>query len=326
MSTRLADYDYDLPKELIAQRPLPRREDARMMVLHRAQQKIEHRRFVELKEFLLPDDLVVLNDTRVLAARKFSDDGAIEFLFLEQLDARRWKTLVRPGKKLRVGSTVRIDGVTGTVEEICSDGERIIAFESEFDPLEQGLMPLPPYIGRPSDDEDASRYQTVFAETPGALAAPTAGLHFTPEILRALPHAFVTLHVGLGTFRPVRSENLAEHQMHEERFVISEANARAINSAARILAVGTTVVRVLESAQRDADSIIAQRGATNIFIYPPFEFRAVDMLLTNFHLPRSTLLMLVSAFAGREFILAAYAEAIRERYRFYSYGDCMLIL
>ena len=229
MSTRLADYDYDLPKELIAQRPLPRREDARMMVLHRAQQKIEHRRFIELKEFLLPDDLVVLNDTRVLAARKFSDDGAIEFLFLEQLDARRWKTLVRPGKKLRVGSAVRIDGVTGTVEEICSDGERIIAFESEFDPLQRGLMPLPPYIDRPSDAEDASRYQTIFAETPGALAAPTAGLHFTAEILRELTHAFVTLHVGLGTFRPVRTENLAEHQMHEERFAISDANARAIN-------------------------------------------------------------------------------------------------
>ena len=186
MSTRLADYDYDLPKELIAQRPLPRREDARMMVLHRAQQKIEHRRFIELKEFLLPDHLVVLNDTRVLAARKFSDDGAIEFLFLGQLDARRWKTLVRPGKKLRLGSKVRIDSVTGTVEEICSDGGRIIAFESEFDPLEHGLMPLPPYIDRPSDAEDASRYQTIFAETPGALAAPTAGLHFTAEILREI--------------------------------------------------------------------------------------------------------------------------------------------
>ena len=322
----MADYDYDLPKELIAQRPLPRREDARMMVLHRAQQKIEHRRFVELKEFLLSDDLVVLNDTRVLAARKFSDDGAIELLFLEQLDVRRWKVLVRPGRKLRVGSTVRIESVTGTVEEICSHGERIIAFESEFDPLEHGLMPLPPYIGRPSDAEDASRYQTVFAEMPGALAAPTAGLHFTAEILRTLPHAFVTLHVGLGTFRPVRSENLAEHQMHEERFVISEVNARAINQATRILAVGTTVVRVLESAERDADRISEQQGETNIFIYPPFEFRTIDMLLTNFHLPRSTLLMLVSAFAGREFILAAYAEAIRERYRFFSYGDCMLIL
>jgi S-adenosylmethionine:tRNA ribosyltransferase-isomerase len=326
MSARLADYDYDLPKELIAQRPLPRREDARMLVLHRAQQKIEHRRFVELKEFLSPGDLVVLNDTRVLAARKYSDDGVVEFLFLEQLETRRWKCLVRPGKKLRVGSTVRVDGMEGTVDEICSDGERIIAFESEFDPLAGGLLPLPPYINRASDVEDAKRYQTVFAEVPGALAAPTAGLHFTPEILRELSHVFVTLHVGVGTFRPVRSENLAEHEMHEERFFISEASARAINDAARILAVGTTVVRVLESAQRVGDKIIAQQGETNIFIYPPFEFRQVDLLLTNFHLPRSTLLMLVSAFAGREFVLAAYAEAIRERYRFYSYGDCMLIL
>jgi S-adenosylmethionine:tRNA ribosyltransferase-isomerase len=326
VSVRLSDYDFDLPKELIAQRPLPRREDARMLVLNRAQQTIEHRRFVELKEFISTGDLVVLNDTRVLAAKKFSDDGAVEFLFLEQLNASRWKALVRPGKKLRVGSTVRIGGVTGTVEEICSDGERIIIFEKDFDPLEDGLMPLPPYIDRASDAEDAARYQTVFAENSGALAAPTAGLHFTPEILRKLPHAFVTLHVGVGTFRPVRAENLADHQMHEERFFISETSARTINDATRILAVGTTVVRVLESARRDGERIIAQQGSTDIFIYPPFEFRAVDLLLTNFHLPRSTLLMLVSAFAGREFILSAYAEAIRERYRFFSYGDCMLIL
>jgi S-adenosylmethionine:tRNA ribosyltransferase-isomerase len=326
VSTRLSDYDYDLPKELIAQRPAPRREDARMLVLHRAQQRIEHRRFAELKEFLLPGDLIVLNNTRVLAARRFANEGALEFLFLEQVDPRRWKALARPGKKLRVGSTVRFGGVAGTVEEICADGERIIVFEREFDPLEGGLMPLPPYIDRPNDVEDGTRYQTVFAEVPGALAAPTAGLHFTPKILRELAHAFVTLHVGLGTFRPVRAENLAEHQMHEERFLISEASARIINDATRILAVGTTVVRVLESAQRDGDRLIAQEDETNIFIYPPFEFQAVDLLLTNFHLPRSTLLMLVSAFAGREFILSAYTEAIRERYRFFSYGDCMLIL
>ena len=326
MSARLSDYDYDLPRELIAQRPLPRREDARMLVLHRAKQKIEHRRFVELKEFLLPGDLVVLNDTRVLAARKFSDDGAMDFLFLKQLDSRRWKCLVRPGKKLRSGATVRVGGIGGTVEEICSDGERIIAFESEVDPHKGGLLPLPPYIDRPSDAEDATRYQTVFADAPGALAAPTAGLHFTPEILRGLPHAFVTLHVGVGTFRPVRTENLAEHQMHVERFLISDASARVINDATRILAVGTTVVRVLEAADRAGDKIIPQHGETDIFIYPPFEFRAVDLLLTNFHLPRSSLLMLVSAFAGREFVLAAYAEAIRQRYRFYSYGDCMLIV
>jgi S-adenosylmethionine:tRNA ribosyltransferase-isomerase len=326
MSARLTDYDYDLPKELIAQRPRPRREDARMLVLHRAQEKIEHRQFVELKKFLAPGDLVVLNDTRVLAARKFSDDGALEFLFLEQLDSRRWKCLVRPGKKLRIGSTARVAGVEARVEEICSDGERIIAFAREVDPYAAGSLPLPPYIERASDVDDAARYQTVFADAPGALAAPTAGLHFTPGILRELQHAFVTLHVGVGTFRPVRAENLAAHQMHKEWFSISETTAGAINDATRILAVGTTVVRVLESAQRAGDSIVAQQGETDIFIYPPFEFRAVDLLLTNFHLPRSTLLMLVSAFAGREFILAAYGEAIRQRYRFYSYGDCMLII
>jgi S-adenosylmethionine:tRNA ribosyltransferase-isomerase len=187
-------------------------------------------------------------------------------------------------------------------------------------------MPLPPYIRRESDAEDAARYQTVFAHTPGALAAPTAGLHFTPEILSQIPHTFVTLHVGTGTFLPVRSENIAEHRMHAERFSILASAAGRINDAERIAAVGTTVVRVLESARRENGKLIAQEGSTDIFIYPPYRFRAVDVLLTNFHLPRSTLLMLVSAFTGREFLLRAYQQAIRERYRFYSYGDCMLIL
>jgi S-adenosylmethionine:tRNA ribosyltransferase-isomerase len=326
VSTRLADYDYALPKELIARRPLAHREDARMLVLHRKEQRIEHRTFRELKEFLLPGDLLVLNNTRVLAARRFSDDGGIEFLFLEQISSKRWKCLVRPGKKMRVGATLRVGGVTGCVEEICSDGERIIAFEKELNPHEGGLLPLPPYIGRQSDAEDATRYQTVFADAPGALAAPTAGLHFTSDFLRDLPHAFVTLHLGLGTFRPVHAENVTDHRMHTEQFAISAATARTINQATRIVAIGTTTVRVLESAQREGDNIIPQNGETDIFIYPPYDFRAVDLLLTNFHLPRSTLLMLVSAFADREFVLAAYAEAIRKRYRFYSYGDCMLIL
>ena len=187
-------------------------------------------------------------------------------------------------------------------------------------------MPLPPYIRRESEPEDPSRYQTVFAHAPGALAAPTAGLHFTPEILSKIPHTFVTLHVGTGTFLPVRSENITEHRMHSERFSISASAAGRINSAGRIVAVGTTVVRVLESAERTDGNLVAQEGSTDIFIYPPYQFRAVDVLLTNFHLPRSTLLMLVSAFAGREFLLRAYQEAIRERYRFYSYGDCMLIV
>jgi S-adenosylmethionine:tRNA ribosyltransferase-isomerase len=326
MSARLADYDYVLPAELIATRPLARREDARMLVLHRREERFEHRHFRELKKFLSPGDLLVLNNTRVMPARRFSDDGKIEFLFLERLGPTHWKCLVRPGRKMRAGATVSMAGITGRIEEILPDGERIVAFEDELDPYAGGLMPLPPYIRRESDVEDEARYQTVFAEVPGALAAPTAGLHFTAEILKALPHTFVTLHIGTATFRPVQTENVAHHRMHSERFSISAMSAEAINQATRIIAVGTTTVRVLESARRDAGRLVAQNGETDIFIYPPFEFRAVDLLLTNFHLPRSTLLMLVSAFAGREFVLAAYQEAIRQRYRFYSYGDCMLIV
>lgn len=326
MSARLSDYDYDLPRELIAQRPPERRDDSRMMVLHRDMQTIEHRQFRELKTFLRSGDLLVLNDTKVLPARRFSDDGAIEFLFLEYLGARRWKCLVKPGRKMRPGATPRIDNATLRVEDVTPEGDRIVMLNEEIDLYSGGSMPLPPYIARESDLEDAARYQTVFAQAPGALAAPTAGLHFTPEILSEIPHAFVTLHVGTGTFLPVRSENIAEHRMHAERFSISDSAAARINSASRIIAVGTTVVRVLESAKREDGKLIAQEGSTDIFIYPTYRFRAVDVLLTNFHLPRSTLLMLVSAFAGREFILRAYAEAIREQYRFYSYGDCMLIL
>ena len=336
MSARLSDYDYDLPQELIAQRPLQRREDSRMMVLHRAAQTIEQRQFRELKMFLQPGDLLVLNDTRVLPACRFSDDGAIEFLFLERLGPKHWKCLVRPGRKMRVGATAKIDNVTLRVEQITPDGERIAKLDEDVDLYAGGSMPLPPYINRPSDEKDAARYQTVFAHAPGAVAAPTAGLHFTPEMLSEIPHTFVTLHVGPGTFLPVRSEEIAEHRMHAERFSISPEAADKINNPQRIVAVGTTVVRVLETAALETRPLKAVRfnkpqiqprsGKTDLFIYPPFGFRVVDALLTNFHLPRSTLLMLVSAFAGREFLLRAYDEAIRERYRFYSYGDCMLIL
>ena len=326
MSTRLSDYDYDLPRELIAQRPPERRDDSRMMVLHRDTQTIEHRQFSDLKTFLRQGDLLVLNDTQVLPARRFSNDGAIEFLFLERLGPRRWKCLVNPGRKMRVGATAEIGNVTLCVEKITADGERIMVLNEDVDLYSGGSMPLPPYIRRESDTEDAARYQTVFAHTPGALAAPTAGLHFTPEILSEIPHAFVTLHVGTGTFLPVRSENIAEHRMHAERFSISHSAAAKINDAGRIVAVGTTVVRVLQAARHEDGKLRAQEGTTDIFIYPPYRFHAVDVLLTNFHLPGSTLLMLVSAFAGREFLLRAYQEAIRERYRFYSYGDCMLIL
>ena len=326
MSARLSDYDYDLPRELVAQRPLRRREDSRMMVLHRAGQTIEHRQFRELKTFLQPGDLLVLNDTRVLPARRFSDDGMIEFLFLERLDPAHWKCLVNPGRKMRVGATAKIDGITLCVEEITPDGERIVTLDEDIDLYAGGSTPLPPYIERDSDEEDAARYQTVFARAAGAVAAPTAGLHFTPEILREIPHTFVTLHVGPGTFLPVRSENVTEHRMHAEHFSISPEAADKINEAQRIVAVGTTAVRTLESARREGEDLLAQEGATDLFIYQPYHFLAVDALLTNFHLPRSTLLMLVSAFAGREFLMRAYEEAICERYRFYSYGDCMLIL
>jgi S-adenosylmethionine:tRNA ribosyltransferase-isomerase len=326
MSTRLSDYDYDLPSELIAQRPPERRDDSRMMVLHCNTQAIEHRQFRDLKTFLRQGDLLVLNDTQVLPARRFSNDGAIEFLFLERLGPRRWKCLVNPGRKMRVGATAEIGNVTLCVEKITADGERIMVLNEDVDLYSGGSMPLPPYIRRQSETDDATRYQTVFAHTPGALAAPTAGLHFTPEILSEIPHTFVTLHVGTGTFLPVRSENIAEHRMHAERFFLSHSAAAKINDARRIVAVGTTVVRVLQAARHEDGKLRAQEGTTDIFIYPPYRFHAVDVLLTNFHLPGSTLLMLVSAFAGREFLLRAYQEAIRERYRFYSYGDCMLIL
>ncbi len=228
---------------------------------------------------------------------------------------------------MRTGAETAIGGVVVRVEEICPDGERIIVFERDFDPWEGGMVPLPPYLRRQGDVEDVERYQTVYANAPGAVAAPTAGLHFTAEVLNTLPHAFITLHVGAGTFQPVKAEDISEHRMHREEFSISESAASSINAAHRTIAVGTTTVRVLESASRDGEGrLISQKGATEIFLHPPMEIAHVDALLTNFHLPRSTLLMLVSAFAGREFLLAGYAEAIRERYRFFSYGDCMLLL
>ena len=336
MSAQLSDYDYPLPGSLIASRPLARRDDSRMMVLYRESKTIEHRTFGELRQFLRSGDLVVLNDTRVLPARRFSDDGTIEFLFLEKIAPKRWKCLIKPGRKMRLGSTTRANGVLLRVDEILAEGERIVSLDEEIDLYSGGSMPLPPYIGRTSDSDDETRYQTVFARVPGAVAAPTAGLHFTEEILGLIPHTFVTLHVGTGTFRPVYSEVISEHQMHPERFSISVEAAARINAAKRVVAVGTTVVRALESAARKTRPNISvesltkkvqeQIGETDIFIYPPFQFGVVEALLTNFHLPKSTLLMLVSAFAGREFVLRAYAEAIRERYRFYSYGDCMLIL
>ncbi|PYK79511.1 MAG: tRNA preQ1(34) S-adenosylmethionine ribosyltransferase-isomerase QueA [Verrucomicrobia bacterium] len=339
MSTCLSDYDYDLPRELIAQHPLPRREDSRMMVLHRDEQKIEHARFVDLKKFLRDGGpsrtggyLVVLNNSRVLPARHFSDDGKLEFLFLEKIAARRWKALVKPGRRFGRNAVASIEGVQVKTGEIFADGSREVILAEDVDVQRGGAMPLPPYIKRSAvvdrryREEDDARYQTVFAKHEGSLAAPTAGLHFTPEILETLPHVFITLHVGTATFRPVKTENVTQHQMHPERFSIAPDAAAAIAKARQIVAVGTTTARVLESVHRTLASIQPIEGETDIFIYPPFQFRVVDVLLTNFHLPRSTLLMLVSAFAGREFILRAYEEAVRARYRFFSYGDCMLIL
>ncbi len=297
-----------------------------MMVLHRGEERIEHRSFMDLPSFVKPGDLLVLNDTRVVRARRFSDDGMIEFLFLENVGGNRWRSLVKPGRKMRAGATTTVDGINARVMEICADGSRVMQLDAELNLERGGSIPLPPYMHRAADAQDQERYQTVYAQAPGAVAAPTAGLHFTPEMLKRLPHAFVTLHVGTGTFAPVKTENISEHQMHAERFAVSSDAAAAINKAKRVFAVGTTSVRVLEAAAREHGKLTAQEGSTDIFIRPPQQLHYVDALLTNFHLPRSTLLMLVSAFAGREFVLRAYAEAIRERYRFYSYGDCMLIL
>jgi S-adenosylmethionine:tRNA ribosyltransferase-isomerase len=332
VSTWLRDYDYNLPRELIAQHPLPRREDSRMMVLHRDRREIKHARFVDLKNFLRDGDLLVLNDSRVLPARCFSDDGKFEFLFLEKIAPRRWKGLVRPSRKFGKEASTLIQGLRAEGGEIYPDGSREIVLSGDVDLQRVGAMPLPPYIkrsvvmGRRDRAEDEARYQTVFAKYDGSLAAPTAGLHFTPQILATLQHVFITLHVGTATFRPVKTEDITQHRMHPERFSICPDAADTIAKADRVVAVGTTTVRVLESVHKSFGKIQAIEGETDIFIYQPFQFRVVDILLTNFHLPRSTLIMLVSAFAGREFILRAYEEAVRERYRFFSYGDCMLIL
>jgi S-adenosylmethionine:tRNA ribosyltransferase-isomerase len=324
MSERVSDYHYDLPPELIAAHPAERRDASRMLVLHRGTGEIEHRMFRDFPGFIRPGDMVALNDSRVIKARLLSQNPAVEVFLLENLGGNRWKCLVKPGRKLRVGVRIDIAGTVAEVAEVLPGGERIMEFGEAPDLERHGHMPLPPYLGRGAEAADEERYQTVYAKNPGSVAAPTAGLHFTPEILAQIPHAFVTLHVGAGTFLPVKSETVAGHEMHEETYSISEETASRLNAATRIVAVGTTVARVLES--QPAGELHAVSGRTSIFIHPPYDFRHAGALLTNFHLPESTLLMLVSAMAGRETILRAYAEAIRERYRFYSYGDCMLIL
>jgi S-adenosylmethionine:tRNA ribosyltransferase-isomerase len=328
MSDKLSNYHFELPQELIANRPTERREDSRMMVVERSSGRIEHRRFTDFPGFVRPSDLLVLNDSKVIPARLHDAKGKIEMLLLEKKDDRHWIAMVNPGKKMRPGASIETAGTQVTVLEVLDDGTRLLEFEAPPDLERHGEMPIPPYFQRRADDQDKQRYQTVYSRDPGSVAAPTAGLHFTADILASVPHAFLTLHVGAGTFRPVKSEDLTGHVMHRERYTLPENTALRINnsrtSGGRIIAVGTTTCRVLES-QRTAQLMQAS-GSTEIFIRTPHAFQHTDVLLTNFHLPGSTLLMLVSAMASRELILSAYEEAVREKYRFFSYGDCMLIL
>ena len=322
---RTEDFDYDLPPELVASHPLTERSASRMMVINREKGTIKHHQFCDLPAFVRKNDLFVFNDTRVVPARFFSNDRRVELLRVDCADPLHWRCLVRPGKRMKVGRTVEVGPSTGTVTGIDELGYRLITWDQPVDEATHGELALPPYMERGEEASDAERYQTVYAREEGAVAAPTAGLHFTPDLVATLPHAFLTLHVGPGTFRPVQVNNPAEHKMHEEAYELGSETADQISHAERVISVGTTVTRVLEHLGQNG-SVTAGQGRTDIFIYPPYSFRIVDALLTNFHLPKSTLLMLVSAFANRELILEAYEEAVRERYRFFSYGDCMLIL
>jgi S-adenosylmethionine:tRNA ribosyltransferase-isomerase len=342
---KVNNFDYFLPPELIAQQPLRRRDSSRMMVLNRVKREIHHHRFRELPDFLQPGDLLVINVSRVLPVRVWGSVGSrkVEFLLVKPLRSAEWEVLcrparvVKPGKKIVFSANLEAEAVA-----VGTRGRRILRF-NQTDVLAEvkkiGFAPLPPYIKRPAEDwrhrvYDLRRYQTIYAREEGSIAAPTAGLHFTTGILKKLEEKGVELvriilHVGLATFQPVEVEEVEKHRLGEENFVISPEAARKINQAKKegrpVMAVGTTTVRALESAF-DGEQVVPGQKATNLFIYPGYKFRVVDRLLTNFHLPRSTLLMLVAAFAGREFILQAYEEAVRQRYRFYSYGDCMLIL
>lgn len=321
-----ADFDYELPPELIASQPLADRAASRLMVVHRATGQIEHKAFADFPQYLAEGDLVVLNNTRVVPARFLTEDGKREILRLDFADATRWRCMVRPGKRFRLGHQVALGEATGTVTDVFENGDRQIAWNRPVDEDRFGHLALPHYMEREEVAADRERYQTVFAAHSGSIAAPTAGLHFTPELLSRIPHTFITLHVGVGTFQPVRVENVADHVMHHESYDVSAIAASQIQQARRVVAVGTTATRTLETIARDHGHITAAQGRTNLFITPGFEFKSVGTLLTNFHLPKSTLLMLVSAFASRELMLQAYREAVAEGYRFFSYGDCMLIL
>ena len=321
-----ADFDYHLPAELIASEPPAERAASRMMVVRRDSGLIEHRQFAELPSFAREGDLFVFNDTRVVPARFFSPDGRREVLRLEAITPLKWRCMIRPGRKFRLGDEITIGESTGRVIEVLENGERIIEWQQPVDEDRHGHLALPHYMNREDRPEDRERYQTVYARHSGSIAAPTAGLHFTPEVMARLPHAFVTLHVGVGTFQPVKAEKVEDHLMHSERYSVPEATAAAVAGATRVIAVGTTASRTLESVAQKHGRVIAETGDTNIFIYPGYQFKAVNALLTNFHLPKSSLIMLVSALAGTDLIRQAYDEAVRERYRFFSYGDCMLIV
>ena len=342
---KVSDFNYNLPKELIAQHPMEKRDESRLMVLHRDTKQIEDKTFKDIIDYLEPGDCLVRNNTKVIPARLYgkivgkNSEKLVEFLLLKQLENDNWEVMVRPGKKLRAG--VKVDFGEGLLHaeilEVMENGDRLVHFEYEgiFNEIldKIGLMPLPPYITESLKDRD--RYQTVYAKYDGSAAAPTAGLHFTEELLEKIKEkgveiANVTLHVGIGTFRPVKVENIEEHQMHSEHYYIKQEDAEKINKAKReghrIIAVGTTSCRVLESIAKENGEVEETEGDTSIFIYPGYKFKCIDCLITNFHLPESTLIMLVSSLATKEFIMEAYNKAVQEKYRFFSFGDAMLIL
>ena len=341
---KTSDFDFYLPEELIAQHPLERRDASRLLALDKETGAVSHHHFYDLPQFLRPGDCLVLNNSRVLPARlighRLPGGGACEVLLLTDKGDGLWECLVRPGRKLKPGAQVVFgDGsrLTATVEAEASGGNRLVCFHYEgifLEVLEElGKMPLPPYIKE--ELQDSERYQTVYSKINGSAAAPTAGLHFTPELLKQVEDmgvklCYVTLHVGLGTFRPVKAEDISEHEMHSEYCMISADVARTINetrkNGGRVICVGTTSCRTIESFAAEDGTLKESAGWTNIFIYPGYRFKVLDGLITNFHLPESTLIMLVSALAGREHVLAAYEEAVRERYRFFSFGDAMIIL
>lgn len=340
---KLSDFNYELPEELIAQDPLEKRDNSRLMVLHRDTGEIEHKHFYDVIDYLNPGDCLVINNTRVIPARllglKEGTGASIEVLLLKRKEEKIWETLVKPGKKARVGARISFgDGLlVGEVVDIVEEGNRLIRFEYEgiFEEIldQLGQMPLPPYITHQLKDKN--RYQTVYAKYDGSAAAPTAGLHFTEELLKRIEEkgiriAKVTLHVGLGTFRPVKEDNILDHHMHSEFYMVDEDAARIINetkaAGGRVISVGTTSTRTIESVADANGHVPAASGWTDIFIYPGYQFKAIDCLITNFHLPESTLIMLVSALADRETILRAYETAVKERYRFFSFGDAMLIV